>query len=162
MSAKHGILCGIRPWSASGGCGELSHHPGRVEIKLAAKITTHAVFKSGDREACSLRSNRSRRRSSLAFEALLEWHLGEIASSKANMRYAISPAKQLNDMHGLAVALKSVCLEKGVDPTVVSPGAIWWRDSRGYCLDCLMNSTRLKLTKTAKGQFVSKPGSGAV
>ena len=32
----------------------------------------------------------------------------------------------------------------GVDPTVVSPGAIWWRDSRGYCLDCLMNSTRLK------------------
>ena len=35
-------------------------------------------------------------------------------------------------------------LKKGVDPTVVSPGAIWWRDSRGYCLDCLMNSTRLK------------------
>src|SRR5260370_431040 len=32
----------------------------------------------------------------------------------------------------------------GVDPTVVSPGAIWWRGSRGYCLDCLMNSTRLK------------------
>src|ERR1700726_46798 len=32
----------------------------------------------------------------------------------------------------------------GVDPTVVSPGAIWWRDSRRYCLDCLMNSTRLK------------------
>jgi hypothetical protein len=32
----------------------------------------------------------------------------------------------------------------GVDPTVVSPGAIWWRDSRGYCLDCLMNSKRLK------------------
>ena len=32
----------------------------------------------------------------------------------------------------------------GVDPTVVSPGAIWWGDSRGYCLDCLMNSTRLK------------------
>ena len=29
----------------------------------------------------------------------------------------------------------------GVDPTVVSPGAIWWRDSRGYCLDCFRYTT---------------------
>ena len=34
-----------------------------------------------------------------------EWHLGEIASSHATMVEAISPAKELNDMHGLANAL---------------------------------------------------------
>ncbi|MBV8967571.1 MAG: protein kinase [Verrucomicrobia bacterium] len=37
--------------------------------------------------------------------ALSEWHLGEIASSKANMEEAISLAKELNDMNGLALAL---------------------------------------------------------
>src|ERR1700674_3196583 len=38
----------------------------------------------------------------------------------------------------------SAPLQRDVDPTAVSPGAILLRDSRGYCLDCLMNSTRLK------------------
>ena len=41
----------------------------------------------------------------LCYEALCEWHLGEIASSQATMAEAISLAKELNDMHGLAVAL---------------------------------------------------------
>ena len=41
----------------------------------------------------------------LSYEALSEWHFGEIASSDATMAEAISLAKELNDMHGLALAL---------------------------------------------------------
>ena len=41
----------------------------------------------------------------LSFEALLEWHIGETASCHATMAEAIALAKELNDMHGLAVAL---------------------------------------------------------
>jgi len=42
---------------------------------------------------------------SLCYEAMSEWHFGEIASSHATMAEAISLAKKLNDMHGLANAL---------------------------------------------------------
>jgi predicted ATPase len=41
----------------------------------------------------------------LAHEALIEWHFGQIASSRLTIAEAISLAKELNDMHGLAVAL---------------------------------------------------------
>jgi predicted ATPase len=41
----------------------------------------------------------------LYYEALSEWQFGEIASSKVTMTDAISLAKELNDMHGLAVSL---------------------------------------------------------
>src|SRR5260370_34222727 len=41
----------------------------------------------------------------LCFEAQAKWHLGEIASSQTTVAEAISLAKELNDMHGLAVAL---------------------------------------------------------
>jgi predicted ATPase len=41
----------------------------------------------------------------LANEALLEWHFGEITSSHSTMAEAIALAMELNDMHGLAVAL---------------------------------------------------------
>ena len=41
----------------------------------------------------------------LCYEALSEWHFGEIASCRATMAEAISLAKELNDMHALAVAL---------------------------------------------------------
>ena len=41
----------------------------------------------------------------LSFEALLQWHFGEIPSCRATIAEAISLAKELNDMHGLAVAL---------------------------------------------------------
>jgi serine/threonine protein kinase/tetratricopeptide (TPR) repeat protein len=42
----------------------------------------------------------------LCHEALSEWHLGEIASYKANMEEAISLAKELNDMNALGLALE--------------------------------------------------------
>jgi len=41
----------------------------------------------------------------LCHGAVSEWHLGEIASGKANMKEAISLAKELNDMIALALAL---------------------------------------------------------
>jgi predicted ATPase len=41
----------------------------------------------------------------LCYEAQAEWHLGEIASSRRTVAEAISLAKEMNDMHGLAVAL---------------------------------------------------------
>ena len=42
---------------------------------------------------------------SLCFDALSQWHLAQIASSKETMAEAISLAKELNHMHALAVAL---------------------------------------------------------
>jgi Anaphase-promoting complex subunit 5 len=44
---------------------------------------------------------------SLCREALLQWHFGEIPNCRATIAEAISLAKQLKDMHGLAVALSS-------------------------------------------------------
>jgi adenylate cyclase len=41
----------------------------------------------------------------LCYKALFEWHFGEIVSSQVTMAEAISLAKELNDMHGLAAAL---------------------------------------------------------
>jgi tetratricopeptide (TPR) repeat protein len=41
----------------------------------------------------------------LCHEALIQWHFGEIASCHASMAEAISLAKELNDIPGLAVAL---------------------------------------------------------
>jgi len=41
----------------------------------------------------------------LCYQALCEWHFGENTSSQASMAEAMSLAKELNDMHGLAVAL---------------------------------------------------------
>jgi serine/threonine protein kinase len=41
----------------------------------------------------------------LCYRAMSEWHLGEIAVCRANIAEAISLAKELKDMHALAVAL---------------------------------------------------------
>ena len=53
-----------------------------------------------------LRFKRSTRNLSVVFhEGLLQWHFGEIPSCRATIAEAISLAKELNDMHGLAVAI---------------------------------------------------------
>jgi predicted ATPase len=41
----------------------------------------------------------------LFYQALCEWHFGKIPSSQATIAEAISLAKELNDIHGLAVSL---------------------------------------------------------
>src|SRR5262249_53346735 len=41
----------------------------------------------------------------LCWDALLKWHSGETASAQATIEEAISLDKELNDMHGLAIAL---------------------------------------------------------
>jgi predicted ATPase len=46
----------------------------------------------------------------LCDKALCEWHLGEVATSHATMAEAISLAKELNDVHGLAGALWNATL----------------------------------------------------
>src|SRR6266403_2331922 len=43
----------------------------------------------------------------LCHGAMSEWHLGEIASGQATIAEAISLAKELKDMHALAMALAS-------------------------------------------------------
>jgi tetratricopeptide (TPR) repeat protein len=43
--------------------------------------------------------------SCLCFEALSQWHFGEIVSCRATMAEAVSLAKELNDMRPLAIAL---------------------------------------------------------
>jgi predicted ATPase len=70
------------------------------------------LFRSGAREAYSLSSTRvtidevtGQAVGCLFFEALLEWHFGEIASCQATMAEAISAAKELNNMQALAQAL---------------------------------------------------------
>jgi tetratricopeptide (TPR) repeat protein len=45
----------------------------------------------------------------LYYQAMSEWHLGETASSKVTMAEAISLAKELNDVHGLAASLFFAC-----------------------------------------------------
>jgi tetratricopeptide (TPR) repeat protein len=42
---------------------------------------------------------------SLCYQALSEWHLGEIAFCQANLDEAVSVAKEINATHGLALAL---------------------------------------------------------
>jgi adenylate cyclase len=42
----------------------------------------------------------------LSYVAVSEWHLGDIASSQADMAEAISLAKELNDLNALALALQ--------------------------------------------------------
>jgi predicted ATPase len=43
--------------------------------------------------------------SCLGHQALLEWHLGQVTECQATMAEGIALAKELNDMHALAVAL---------------------------------------------------------
>jgi tetratricopeptide (TPR) repeat protein len=59
--------------------------------------------------------------SCLVFQALSEWHFAEIDASKASMAEAVSLAKELNDMHGLAVALifSGVLAQLGDNPSDV-------------------------------------------
>ena len=57
------------------------------------------------RHAVSCRRAQCARVACLCYKALCEWHFGEIASCQARMAEAISLAKELNDMHALALAL---------------------------------------------------------
>jgi predicted ATPase len=64
-----------------------------VEIWRSGGTPSHAEFLDAPAVVC------------LCYEALSEWHLGEILSCQATMAEAISLAKELNDMNALALAL---------------------------------------------------------
>jgi len=57
----------------------------------------------------------------LCYQALSEWHFGEIASSQATLAEAMSLAKELNDMHGLAVTL---CYAAGLSYVERNPAEV--------------------------------------
>ena len=89
-----------------GACRALAARSTFWAISRPRDNTRCMVFRSGALEAYSLRSKRSLRPPSVVcLWALSEWHFGEIASCQATMAEAISLAKELNDMHALAVAL---------------------------------------------------------
>ena len=62
------------------------------------------IWRSGDVQS-SIEEINAPAVSCLVFEGFSEWHLGQVASCKANIQEAIALARELNDMHGLAVAL---------------------------------------------------------
>jgi len=64
-----------------------------VEIWRSGSARSHEEFLDTPAVVC------------LCYEALSQWHFGEIAFCHANIAEAISLAKELNDMHGLAQAL---------------------------------------------------------
>jgi predicted ATPase len=62
------------------------------------------IWRSGGARSCA-EDLHSPVVSCLCFQTLSEWHLGEIAPTQADMDEAISLAKELKDMYGLALAL---------------------------------------------------------
>ena len=56
-----------------------------------------------------------------------EWHFGEIASCHATMAEAISLAKELNDMHGLAVALGYAAVSRPLMSVILLKWNAWHR-----------------------------------
>jgi predicted ATPase len=65
-----------------------------IEIWRSGGAPSHAEFLDSPAVVC------------LCYEALSEWHFGEIVSCQAAITEAISLAKELNDMVGLAAALR--------------------------------------------------------
>jgi tetratricopeptide (TPR) repeat protein len=64
-----------------------------IEISRSGKVQSHTEDPDTPPVAC------------LCYLAGSEWHLGEIASCQATIAEAIAIAKQVNDMHALALAL---------------------------------------------------------
>jgi hypothetical protein len=64
-----------------------------VQLWRSGGVQSHAEFLDAPAVVC------------LCYAALSEWHLGETASCQATMAEAISPAKALDDMNALALAL---------------------------------------------------------
>ena len=65
-----------------------------VQIWRSGGVRSHAEFLDAPAVLC------------LCYEALSEWHFGEIATCQATIAEAISLAKGLNDMNSLALALQ--------------------------------------------------------
>ena len=76
------------------------------DFETARQYTTRAlqIWRSGDIRS-PFQEVDAQPVACLSLEALLEWHFREIAPCHATMAEAITLAKELNDRHGLAVAL---------------------------------------------------------
>ena len=78
---------------------------GRFRVRATIRDAWPSDLALGRRTVSGRRGRPRPPSACLCYEALSEWHLGEIASCHATMAEAISLAKELNDMHALAVAL---------------------------------------------------------
>ena len=63
----------------------------------------------------------------LIFEALSDWHFGETARCHATMAEAVSLAKELNDMHALALALLFSTVMLGHSKVILRKRHVWHR-----------------------------------
>jgi hypothetical protein len=72
----------------------------------------------------------------LGYEAMSEWHLGQIACCHANMDEAISLAKELNDTNALTLAINWAAdlayYERSPEEVErLASDLIWWRGNQG-------------------------------
>ena len=76
------------------------------DFETARQYTTRAlqIWRSGGRHS-PFQEVDAQPIGCLGLEAILQWHFGEIPAFLATIEKAISLAKQINDMHGLAVVL---------------------------------------------------------
>ena len=89
-----------------GGCSTIgATHYYLGDFEFARQYITRAleIWRSGG-ERFSFQEVDAQSVGCLSREALLQWHFGEIPACRATMAEAISLAKELNHMHGLAVA----------------------------------------------------------
>jgi serine/threonine protein kinase/tetratricopeptide (TPR) repeat protein len=74
-------------------------------IQIWRSVTEKSLVEGIDPVAPNVESIAVSAVACLVFDALSEWHLGEITSCEASMREAISLAKESNDTHSLALSL---------------------------------------------------------
>jgi hypothetical protein len=90
----------------------------------------------------------------LCYEAVLEWHAGEITSCHATMAEAISLAKELRDMHALAEAL---CWAADISYCERDPAEV-----ERYVSDCIELSTRYSFAHWRAVGAISRVGRAAL
>jgi serine/threonine protein kinase len=90
-----------------GACAQMAGRTcGAGDFKTSRKYTTRAlqIWRSGGGQS-RYQEVDAQPVACLGLDAILQWHFGEIPSYLATIEEAISLAKQLKDMHGLAVVL---------------------------------------------------------
>ena len=88
----------------------------------------------------------------LCHQAWIDWHFGEIVSCHLTMAEAISLAKQLNDMHGLALALSHAAVLGYVER---NPGKVEQLTSELIGLSTRQNFTHWLAVGTVKRGWAS-------
>ena len=80
------------------------HYMGDFELARQYAVDGLQIWRTGGLQ-CPAEEVSAPAVTCLYFEALCEWHVGQISSSRATMAQAISLANELNDAHALVLAL---------------------------------------------------------